>query len=134
MLHARLDLSKLLQLPESHMLQSNLSLIQPMNTSPNNKNISSNIALLKGEVMESEKGKQNVIMFSLSHNDSFVRNKRMLHDLFLDLGCNDIMIPSIIRFGRQTIKPRPLRIKLRSQQNVLTLFKAAPKQSSLRNI
>ena len=58
----------------------------------------------------------------------------MLPDIFLDLGCNDIKIQSITRFGHQTIKPRPLRIKLRPQQDGLTLHKAATKLALLHNI
>ena len=117
-----------------HALQSNLSLTQPLNTSPSNYNASADIALLLREAMKSEKRQQNVIICNLPDNDSFVRDKHMQYDLFLDLKCNDIMIQSITRFGRQTSKLRPFHIELRSQQDVLTLLKTAPKLASLRNI
>ena len=55
MMRARLDLSKLPQLPETHILQSNLSLPQLSNTSPSHNNASQDIALLVREVIESEK-------------------------------------------------------------------------------
>ena len=134
MVCASLDLLKLHQLPETHILYSNLSLTQTSNTSPSKNNESLNIALLVCEAMESEKLKRNAIIFNLPVNDSFIRAKHMLHNLFLYLKCNDIIIQSITRFRRQTIKPRPLRTELRSQRNFLAPLKADYKLVSLRNI
>ena len=115
--------------------QSPLHLTQPTNTPTllSNNNAAQEISALVHEALETEKRKQNAIIFNLPDSDSFDNDKYMLHALFSDLGINDVMIQTISRFGRRTMKPRPLRLHLRSCNDVYTLLKAAPRLALLRD-
>ena len=100
-----------------------LHLTQPTNTPTllSNNNAAQEISALVREALETEKRKQNAIIFNLPDSDSYDNDKYMLHALFADLGINDVMIQTIFRFGRRTMKPRPLRLHSRSCNDVDSL-------------
>lgn len=78
----------------------------------------------KVEEIEKERRKKNLMIFNLKESESEVTQQRLQHDLEKgktifeqELGMANVMMENLIRIGRRGEQPRPLLVKLASEED-----------------
>jgi hypothetical protein len=94
----------------------------------------STISQLVRDALGTEERKKNAIIFNLPDENSFEDDSRMVSALFHDLQVNHLLVKSLSRIGRPPLRSgqraRPLRVELRTAQDVNLLLAAATRLAS----